>query len=134
MQEFSIELPSGITISSVVTETEVSAQPDVNKRDMGNGYVWYTFPESEIESEIVIFSLCFFEGAIQSLSISLSNPELYGGGWDEFSETKEKARAKDTEKWLSSIGYKTGKYSWGEIWVGYDSKGGFGNAVVQYAL
>lgn len=51
MQEFSLELHSGITISSVVTETEVSAQPNVNKRDMGNGYVWYTFPETEIEDK-----------------------------------------------------------------------------------
>lgn len=134
MQEFRLDLPNRIIISSVLSETEVSALPDVNKRDIKNGYVWYSFPATEIKGEKIVFSICFFEGKIKSLNISISNPELYGGGWSDFSETKEKARAKDIEKWLSSIGYKTGKYSWGEIWAGYDSKGGSGHAVVQYAI
>ena len=134
MQEFKLDLPNGITISSVLSETEVSVLSDVNKRDMKNGYVWYSFPSTEVKGKKISFELCFFEGVIQSINIAMLNSELYGGGWNDFSETKEKKRAKDTEKWLSSIGYKIGKYSWGEVWAGYDSKGGSGCGVVRYAL
>src|SRR5690606_17793481 len=101
---------------------------------MKNSYVWYTLPTVDINGELVVFSLCFFSSRIQSLSISIANTQKYGSCWNDFSEAKEKLRAKDTEKWLSSIGYQTGKYSWGEVWAGYDSKGGFGHAVVRYAL
>ncbi|MFG1497325.1 hypothetical protein ABMA57_11885 [Saccharospirillum sp. HFRX-1] len=134
VQEFKLKLQNGITICSDLSESEVATVHDVNQRDMKNGYIWYKFPPIELNGEIVVFNLCFFQSQMQSLSISLSNPEKYGGSWSDFSESKEKLRAKDTEKWLSNIGHKVGKYSWGNIWAGYDSKGGFGHAVVSYAL
>ena len=134
VQKFKLELQNGVTIHSDLPESEVAMIPDVNQRDIKNGYIWYAFPPIELNEEKVIFNLCFFQSKIQSLNISLSNLEKYGGGWNDFSEDKEKLRAKDTEKWLSNIGYKVGKYSWGEVWAGYDSKSGFGHAVVRYAL
>lgn len=134
VQEFKLELKNGIILCSDLSESEVAIVPDVNQRDIKNGYIWYAFPPIELKGEKVAFNLCFFQSQIQSINISLSNPEKYGGGWNDFSEAKEMMRAKDTEKWLSSIGHKVGKYTWGEIWAGYDSKGGFGHAVVRYAL
>ena len=134
VQEFKLELKNGITICSALPESEVAIVPGVNKRDIKNGYVWYAFPPIEINGGQVVFNLCFFQSKIQSLNISISNQEKYGDSWNDFSEAKEKLRAKDTEKWLSNIGHKVGKYSWGEIWAGYDSKGGFGHGVVRYAL
>lgn len=134
MQEFKLEIPNKVTLSSVLREEDVSTLPDIVQDDLNNGYVWYTFPAVEINKEKIIFSLCFFKKKIQSIDLSISNLELYGGSWNDFSEEKEKARAKAIEKWLSSIGYKTGKYSWGEVWAGYDSKGGSGLAVIRYAL
>jgi hypothetical protein len=134
VQEFKLDLQNGITLCSELSESKVAVMPDVNKRDMKNGYVWYALPANEINGENIIFNLCFFHSIIQSLDISISNSEKYGGSWNDFSEAKERSRAKDTENWLSNIGYQVGKYSWGEIWAGYDAKGGFGHAVVRYAL
>ena len=134
MQEFKLEIPSRVTLSSVLREEDVSTLPDIVRDDLNNGYVWYTFPAVEINKEKIIFSLCFFKKKIQSIDLSISNPELYGGSWNDFSEEKEKARAKAIEQWLSNIGYKTGKYSWGEVWAGYNSKSGSGLAVIRYAL
>jgi hypothetical protein len=134
VREFRLDLKNGITLGSELSESEVSLMSDVNQRDMKNGYVWYALPPVEVIGEKIVFDLCFFKSKIQSLNMSISNPEKYGGSWSDFSERKEKLRAKDTEMWLSNIGYQVGKYSWGEIWAGYDSKGGFGHAVVRYVL
>ncbi|WP_146168182.1 hypothetical protein [Pseudomonas mangrovi] len=134
MKNFRLELKSGLIICSELSETEVAELPDTDKRDMNNGYIWYSLPPVEISGQRIIFSLCFFCSKLQSVNVAIVNPELYGSNWNDFSEEKEKLRAKDTEKWLMNIGYKTGKYSWGEIWAGFDSKGGFGHAVVRYSL
>ncbi|GEM_PF-3600779 len=134
VQKFRLDLKNGLILSSELSESEVVVIPDVNIRDMKNGYIWYALPPVEMNGEKIVFNLCFFQSKLQSVNVSIANPELYGGSWNDFSEDKEKLRAKDTEKWLSNIGYKTGKYSWGVIWAGYDSKGGFGHAVVRYAL
>src|SRR5690554_1669471 len=97
VQEFKLELKNGITICSALPESEVAIVPGVNKRDIKNGYVWYAFPPIEINGEQVVFNLCFFQSKIQSLNISISNQEKYGDSWNDFSEAKEKLRAKDTE-------------------------------------
>ena len=133
MREFKFYLPNGIALGSDLSESKISEMHEVNERNLGNGYVWYTLPSIEINAESIIFSLCFFQSKIQSLNISISNPNKYGSGWNDFSEAKEKLRAKDIEKWLSNLGFQVGKFSWGEIWAGYDSKGGYGHAVIRYA-
>ncbi len=134
MREFTIKLPDGIIISSKLKEEDISSIRESKNRDMNNGYVWYYLPVVELHNENIVLSLCFYNGVIDSLTISIFNPELYGHDWNDWSEKKEKACAKDTENWLTSIGYETGKYSWGEIWAGYDSKGGSGSAGVRYVL
>ncbi len=68
------------------------------------------------------------------ITFALYNPERYGHGWNDWSEAKERACATDTEKWLSNLGYKLGIFPWGEIWAGYDAKGGSGSAGVRYVL
>ena len=132
MDKFEIELNDGIRISSVLKEKDVSTLPNVHPRDIGNGYVWYWLPAVELDNLQVLFGLCFFSGELRDINVSLSNPDLYGGSWNDFSEEKEKLRAKHTEQWLAKRGYKTGTFQWGTIWAGYDSKGGFGHAVVRY--
>jgi hypothetical protein len=134
VREFYLDLLNGIVICPELAESQVSSLLGVHKIDMKNGHIWYTLPIVEINGESVIFNLCFLNSKIQSLTISVTNPNIYGNSWNDFGETKEMERAKDTEKWLSSIGYHVGKYSWGEVWVGYDPKSGSGHAVVRYAL
>ena len=134
MQEFQIELQNGITINSKLNESDIAGLPNINQRDMNNGYVWYALPPTEINGEAIVFNICFFKTKIKSISVSISNPEKYGSGWNDFSEAKEKLRAKDTEAWLNRLGHYTGNYPWGQIWAGYDSKGGNGHGVIRYAL
>jgi hypothetical protein len=132
MTKFEIDTSEGIKISSDLNDEDVSSIQNVHPRDIGNGYVWYWLPPTAIDNLNVVFGVCFFEGKLQSVNISLSNPEIYGGGWDDFSEAKEKLRAQHTAEWLAKRGYKLGEFDWGSIWSGYDSKGGFGHAVVRY--
>ncbi len=134
MQEFTIKLPNGIVISSKLKEEDVLFVHEAKKNDMKNGFIWYYLPAIALHNEKIVFGFCFYNGLIHSLNISVLNSAFYGHGWNDWSEEKERTCAKETEDWLNSIGYITGKYVWGEIWAGYDSKGGAGHASVKYAL
>ena len=135
LQEFKLSHPVGVEISAILKETDVSALLGINKRDMNNGYVWYYLKSVIISGEAISFNLCFFQGALKEISLVLSNPELYGSGdWNDWSEEKERARAKDTERWLNSMGFNVGSYQWGVIWAGYDLKGARGSAGIRYTL
>ena len=132
MRKFELDLKNGMKISSSLGEEEVSALPAVHPRDIGNGYIWYWLPAIEFGGVSIIFGFSFFEGLLKDINVSLSNPELYGGNWNDFSEEKEQLRAKHTEEWLAQLGYKVGTFTWGSIGAGYDGKGGFGHAVIRY--
>lgn len=132
MQKFELDLKNGMVISSALREDEVSALPAVHPRDIGDGYIWYWLPVIEFNEVNVVFGFSFLEGSLKDINVSLSDPELYGGSWDDFSEKKEKLRAKHTEEWLAQLGYKVGTFPWGSIWAGYDGKGGVGHAVIRY--
>lgn len=134
--EFELLHPLGLRISRSLTEaTLLSAiQPEQLKRtDMHTGWVWYRLP-TFVESDLVIgISLGFNSGVLEHVSLSDTRPE-YGTSWNDWSEEKELLRAKKIGSWLAGQGFSSGTYSWGVIWVGYDAKGGFGHAVVQYAV
>ncbi|WP_188151475.1 hypothetical protein [Teredinibacter waterburyi] len=132
MKEFEIELNNGINIPPRLSEATVSKMEGVHPGDIGNGNVWYWLPENEIDGLKIIFGFCFNIGVLKSINVSISNPEIYGGSWDDFDEAQEKRRAKDTENWLGSRGYAVGNYPWGSVWAGYEGKGGFGQSVVRF--
>ena len=131
-KEFKIFHPSGIDISCDLKESAMSAIDNAERKDMGTGYIWYLLPTSEVFGKEVSFNLCFFNGALFTAHFSLHDPKLYGKNWDDWSEEKERLRAKDTAAWLVSQGYKLGSYSWGEIWAGYDPKGATGGGGVNF--
>jgi hypothetical protein len=130
--EFSIQTSLGITLCRCLNEADVVAIPDVISKDMNNGYIWYYLPIIEVNTLNLTFSLCFHNTKLNSINFSIYNPELYGYGWNDWSEEKQKTRAEHTAQWLSDIGYSTGSFDWGEIWVGLDVKSGWGHGVVRY--
>lgn len=130
--EFVLEHPRGIIISRDLSESEVHRLEGTKKNDMSTGYVWYSLPLSAINGSSVAISLCFHQGVIDSLNMALVDPTLYGGSWSDWTEDKERLRAQHTEDWLRTIGYTPGTFAWGEIWAGYDVKGGNGHAGVRY--
>jgi hypothetical protein len=131
-QSFNLSHPCGIRITSTLRETEIPEAISANKRDMGTGYVDYDLPISEINGANVYIRLCFHNRNIDSVTIFLANKKLYGSGWDEWSREKQILCAKHTEEWLNQLGYKTGSFSWGSVWAGFDSKGGFGCGRIRY--
>lgn len=132
MKKFELDLKNGMVISSALREGEISALLGVYPRYIDSGYTRYWLPAIELNDATVVFGFSFFKGLLKDINISLLNPELYGGSWDDFSEKKEKLRAKHTEEWLARIGYKTGTFPWGSVWAEYDGKGGIGHAVIRY--
>ncbi len=130
-REFTFDHPSGIRISRNLRESDVTGLDGVTRRDMGTGYVWYAIPCSESDSTKILISLRFHSGILDSLSLAVSDADL-GSSWSDWSEDKERTRAKRTEDWLADNGYATGSYPWGEIWVGYDPKGASGGGGIKY--
>lgn len=86
MNKFEIEWNQEIKIFSNLKEGDISAVPNVHPRDIGNGYVWYWLPAVEIDNLQVVFGLYFFAGEVRDINVSLANPDLYGGSWNDFSE------------------------------------------------
>ena len=130
-REFTFNHTAGIRISRNLRECDVSGLDGVTRRDMGTGYVWYSIPCSESDPTNILFSLCFHSGILDSISLAVCDAAL-GSSWNDWSEDKERMRAKLTEDWLAANGYTTGSYPWGEIWAGYDPKGASGGGGIKY--
>lgn len=128
---FTFDHPSGLRISRDLRESDVASIDGVGRRDMGTGHVWYSVPSVASESSGILMSLCFRLGLLDSISIAASDADL-GSSWSDWSEEKERTRAKRTAAWLVAQGYMPGAFTWGEIWAGYDAKGSSGSAVIRY--
>lgn len=127
-----MDLGNGIVVSSSLSENEVQGVKGVERADKGNGYSQYVPPVVKICGKNVRVSLHFLNGKIEYVFFDLIDPALYGSGWNDFSEEKEKLRARDTEVWLKVLGYSVDQYSWGTIWAGFDPKSGNGHGGVRF--
>lgn len=128
---FSLEHPAGIHVSRDLPEAEVRDIPDVRRRDMGTGYVWYDLPSFRQGSEEIWVSLCYFKSALLSISVGMESPAL-PGSLHELSGTRELRRAEMIASWLDSKGWKLGRYPWGEVWAYRDPKTGDGCGGVHF--
>jgi len=125
--------PSGLQISRDLREKEVATLEGVIRHDMGTGYVWYSLPSWNSESDNILMSLCFRAGTLDSISIALDDP-YSGSSCNDWLEQKEQVLGDRTAAWLASQGYPTGTYPWGEIWAGHDAKSGFNSAGIRYIV
>lgn len=76
--EFIFEHPSGLRISRGLREAEVSTLEGVGRRDMGTGYVWYSLPSRNSESDNILMSLCFHSA---TQNPDLQEDKRIGGGY-----------------------------------------------------
>jgi hypothetical protein len=129
---FLLTHPCGLRIESDLREVSASGLTGVEARDMGNGYVWYVLPHAQIAARTVAMSLCFFEGALEGLSVAVVEPELYGASWSDWSAEREAARARATARWLADVGYEVGRYAWGTVFAGIDPKTGDGSGGIRF--
>lgn len=99
--EFTFDHPIGLRIARNLRESDVVSLDGVSSRDMRTGYVWYSVPSVASESDKVLMSLCFRLGLLDSISIAASDVDL-GSSWGDWSEEKERRRAKRTAAWLAA--------------------------------
>ena len=133
INQFKFDHPSGVHIAQSLTEKELKeALPNIKGRDMKTGWIWYDLPSCLMHGKKMGMNLAFFKGALREIRIWHDDKKLYGRGWGSWSEKKEKLRVKNTKEWLEKNGFKLRKYSWGEIWVQYDPRDGFGGGGVSF--
>ncbi|WP_038165120.1 hypothetical protein [Verrucomicrobium sp. BvORR106] len=130
-REFSMEHPRGLRIHRKLGEFEAALLNGVERHDMKTGYVWYYLKDEATNPGRLNVGLCFFNGTLKIVSLSVRDEDL-GTSWDDFSEETEHLRAARTEAWLAEHGFPTGEHAWGSIWAGFDAKGGYGSAVIRY--
>lgn len=92
---------------------------------------WCSFRLSNTSSSMSV--AIYFNGeTLESIHFSLVSSE-FDSGSNDWSQEKEMTRKIANDKWLESNGLIPGnKYQWGEVWSGYDPKGGFSSVVIRY--
>jgi hypothetical protein len=131
-EHFELEHPSGVLLSRALTEDALlKLLPDVaqSKNDMRTGWVWYRLPPIHDGEYLIVFGLGFHNGLLEMMALADGNAR-FGTNWNEWSEEKERLRAKSTESWLYGKGFHVGTYPWGSIGADFDPKGGKGSATV----
>jgi hypothetical protein len=132
--EFQLAHPAGLRVTQHLTEAQlIAVMPAVeaSTSDMGTGWVWYRLPAFPDADVSVVVSLAFNRGVLEEISLADASPR-YGANWNDWSEERERARAASIGAWLSARGFPAGSYSWGQVWWGYDAKGGGGSAAVRF--
>lgn len=77
--------------------------------------------------------LMFRHGLLAECHLWHDDDALYGSSWDDWSERKERQRARALRDWLAARGSPVGVYGWGEVWASYEPRRGFGGGGVRYA-
>lgn len=119
-----------LIITNEISSNEILTIKSTITNDMGNGYVWYTLPETRINGFYLRLSICFKKGVIDSINFKASKNKFKD--WKNWSESQEKKICKSTLSWLKSNSLETGDYSWGRIYVGYDSKSASGVGIINF--
>ena len=135
MREFEFQYPNGPLIKRGLFEStirEIQESLHIQRRDMNTGWVWYELPPCTDKGVKLGISLAFFKGVLRQVTIAHIDETLYGSGWNEWSEQKEKLRAQNTAVWFAKHGYSLGSFSWGSMWADFDAKSGFGSGGVRY--
>ncbi len=129
---FKIHLPGNLLVHSKISEA--SLDPHIlRKRDMLNGYCWYDLNEQIIDNNKLLINLCFNQGLLECIHLSMSD-DKYGTSWDDWSREKEELRAKETENFIKKLGFIPGEYLWGKILVVYDEYSSSGYCKIIYKL
>lgn len=133
---FELLHPAGLRIAPGLEEAvlvESHGALILHRRETGPGWVWYRL-EPWLDGGFRLgIELAFHQGALVEYVLFHDDESAYGRGWDEWSEHKERRRAKALRKWLAVRGWAPGLYGWGEVWAGYDPRAGFGGGGVRYS-
>ena len=133
MSAFQICHPSGITIGQKTSPELLASIDGVKHSEISSEHSNYAIPPFEVLGRKVGCIVYVKTGAIEMLSMGIDDAELYGEGWKDVTEEKERRRAKDTADLLAELGVPVGNYSWGTVSAGFDVKGFSGGGHVRYS-
>jgi hypothetical protein len=67
------------------------------------------------------------------LKVELCNADpAFGTSWEDHSREKEDARDASHQAWLATFVGERRVFDWGDIWAGYDDRGGFSGISIRY--
>ncbi|QNP60593.1 hypothetical protein [Paenacidovorax monticola] len=98
----------------------------------GSGWTWWRLAPWSVGGFAVGIELAFLHGTLRECLLFHDDDSRYGRDWSEWSERKERQRAKALRTWLAAHGWRPDSYPWGEIWVGHDPRTGMGGGWVRY--
>ncbi len=101
--------------------------------DMGNGWKWYNVRNVKVANLYFIISFGFLDERLKELSLGFSKLKYdLSKGWESCSEKEERQNDVIFNKWLNTELGSERTISWGEVWVGYDEKGGSSSIGLRY--
>lgn len=137
---FALRHPGGLHIACGLQESmllhdhrALIVEPRERLEIQSSDWVWHRLTPWMDGGFRVGIELVFFQGALSECLLFHDDDSLYGRDWNEWSEDKERKRAKALRLWLASRGWAAGRYDWGDIWVGYEPRTGLGGGWVRYA-
>lgn len=114
-------------------------------RDMQNGYIWYTFQNVPISSQLFSLSLLFQSSVLNMVIMSVSDAK-YGQSWDDWTEEKELQRKQQHDAFLNKelqrqpdvrrwkpYPYIEYKVAYGRIQSSYDPRSASSSISITYA-
>lgn len=127
-----ISLQSGTVLSKETTRDAFLRSPEGLKASvLVKNEAWCSF-KFAVPEESIVLAVFFKDELLESVQLCLTG-SAYGSSWQDWSEEKEMERKRANDGLLFKNGLVPGeKYSWGTVWSGYDSKGGFSSAVLRY--
>ena len=91
----------------------------------------YNIGTHEISELIFSVTIYFYNEMLESVSIS--SVENESASWADWSEEKELKKKEIHDHWLKKLlGKASSHHNWGEVWSGYDPKGGFSSIEIRY--
>ncbi|MFT3880067.1 MAG: hypothetical protein QM703_10465 [Gemmatales bacterium] len=106
----------------------VGAQTHVGNEPYHSWKLGQPFRSSGLDLLVVLW---FHHQRLTMVSLMDANPR-FGVSWDDYSLDKELARKASHDAWLLRSLPPEREYPWGNVWSGYDDKGGFSSIVVRY--
>ncbi len=114
----------------------------INKMNLGEkqevdnvGSDWISLEIKNLKTSGFYFNITFrfLKKYLKEVSLVLSEEKFDSkDNWSNWNEQEEREKIKFYQKWIEKeIGIET-EFNWGNIWVGYDAKGGSSSICLRY--
>lgn len=103
------------------------------EREIGNGWIWHDVRNVQIQDQYFSIAFAFYNNKLNIITLIINNTRFNSNnGADPWSEKEEMQRAIIFNNWLNAEIGSERTFSWGEVWAGYDPKGGFSSITIRY--